>query len=169
MTISEQFTVISGIAAASKWIYEYVKKIKWEKNKFLLERIDSFKEKDSVKNMQLLLDWNEILIDFDGKKKLINDDDLIEALTTHDIKNSFTDTEVRLRGIFDSYFDNFYELVLLSEIGLVEEKNLRVLLNYWIEIIDGRKNNKPDEFVFKIKNYMRFYGYNSLLDFIEKN
>jgi hypothetical protein len=167
MTAS-QFTILTGVSAVAKWVYEYTRKLKWEKNKFLLERIDIYKKKESVQKMHLLLDWNEILIDFDGERKMINDDDLLEALVTHDLKNKFTTTEVKLRGIFDDYFDSFYELVLLSEIGLIDAKNLRLLLKYWIEIIDGKKNNKPDEFVFKIKKYMRFYGYNELLNFIEK-
>ena len=168
MITPNHFTVLTGVIAGAKWVYEYTKKIKWERNKFLLERIDIYKKKDSVQKMHQLLDWNEVLIDFDGEKKLINDDDLIEALTTHDIKNKFTSTEVKLRNIFDEYFDSFYELVLLSEMGLIDEKNLAILLKYWMEIIDGRKNNKPDEFTFKIKKYMRFYGYNLLLNFIEK-
>jgi hypothetical protein len=159
--------MLTGVIAGAKWMYEYTKKIQWERNKFLLERIDIFKKKDSVQKMHLLLDWNEILIDFGDDKKLINDDDLLEALTTHDIKTHYTNTEVKLRNIFDDYFDSLYELVLLSEIGLIDGKNLKVLLKYWIEIIDGRKNNKPDEFIFKVKKYMRFYGYKLLLDFIE--
>lgn len=169
MITPSQFTMITGVIAGAKWVYEYVKKINWEKNKFLLERIDIFKKRDSVQKMQLLLDWNEVIIEFDGKKVLVSDDHLLEALETHDVKHSFTDVEVKLRNIFDDYFDSFNELILLAKIGLIDEDNLRVLLKYWIEIINGTKNSKSPEFIFKIKRYMRFYDYGSLLEFIEKN
>ena len=63
MTIEEKITLGVAVVTGVKWVYEYTKKLTWDKNKFLLERYEKFKSKESTKSMQLLLDWNKILIE----------------------------------------------------------------------------------------------------------
>lgn len=166
--IEENFVLITGVAASIKWIWEYSESRKFEKNKFLLERIERFSEKSSIQTVQRLLDWNRISIEVNGETQVIDDAFLITALLTHDVKNQFTLTEVHIRQIFDDYFTGISELTMLAKTGLVDSTNLKKFMRYWIDILNGSNLNKPKEFSETIKLYLAFYGYADVLDFIKK-
>lgn len=169
MTFEEKMTLWAGILTVAKWVYEYSKKMKWEKNKFLLERIEIFKQRSTVKLMHKLLDWNAgVEVEINGEKISIDDKILFEAMQTHDKKEYFSDVEYYLREVFDDYFDNLNELVLLTKSGLIDEKNLRVFLQYWLEILSGEKKSKSFSLVNQFKIYLNYYGYSELHFFIMK-
>jgi hypothetical protein len=164
--IEDNFVLIGGLAAAFKWIYEYSQQRKFEKSKFLLERIEKFYQIEEVKLVNKLLDWNSITITYDGKQYVIDDEALSLALVTHDSRSKFTSTEVMIRKIFDIYFDELKELIILRDCGLIDHDNLKKFLKYWIEILNGDKKNKPKDLVQTIQNYLEFYGYEDVLEFI---
>ena len=45
MTIEEKITLGVAVITGAKWVYEYSKKITWEKNKFLMENMKNLKIK----------------------------------------------------------------------------------------------------------------------------
>ncbi len=51
LKISTLIAIIAGV----KWVYEYTKQLKWEKNKYLIDRLDLFKNKEHVKIVHKLL------------------------------------------------------------------------------------------------------------------
>ena len=165
--IESNFVLIAGLATSVKWVWEYSQSRKFEKNKFLLERIEKFNNLESTQKVQKILDWNAITIDIDGVDTKIDDSILVEALKTHDQKSSFDSKEVYIREIFDDYFTGLTELIILSETGLVDEKNLKKFLQYWIDILNGTKKNKPGVFVKIIGNYLSFYEYTEVLKFLK--
>jgi len=166
--IKENFILIAGVSAAGKWIWEYSQQRKFEKSKFLLEKIESFNQSEEVKVVHKLLDWNLITVKYNNIEYQIDDQILIDALITHDKKNKYSKTEVMIRGIFDFYFDQLNELIILCDCGLVDERNLRRFLKYWILILNGSKNNKSNNFSERVKNYLTFYGYHDVHKFIFK-
>jgi hypothetical protein len=166
--IEENFVLITGVAASIKWVWEYSETRKFEKNRFLLERIEHFNSQKSVQTVQKLLDWNRIAIDINGESKVIEDSFLAEALKAHDDKDQFTLTEMYIRQIFDDYFTHLSELIILSQTGLVDSRNLKKFMKYWIEILNGTKKNKPTKLVSTFSRYLSFYGYSEVLDFIQK-
>jgi hypothetical protein len=168
MTIEEKITIWVAIVTGVKWVYEYSKKLTWDKNKFLIERYEKFKSKESTKAMQLILDWNAITVDLNGVNLRVTDDMFYESLQTHDVRQTFTLNETRLRKLYDEYFDDLNEFRLLCEAGLISEKNYRMFIKYWFEIITGNKNNKPDIVLQQLQHYLNFYGYNDLLVFMNK-
>ena len=109
-----------------------------------------------------MLDWNKCKID----DEFITDEILISALETHNNKNKFTTLESKIRGLFDEYLDNLNKLIVLSETGLIDGKNLRKFMKYWFEILNGSKKNKPREFNEKLTNYMEYYDFGGILDFV---
>ena len=165
--IVENFVLITGVSAAVKWIWEYSEGRKFEKNKFLLDRIEKFNEQSSIQTVQRLLDWNKISIDVNGEIRVIDDEFLIGSLLTHDVKDQFTLTEVYIRQIFDDYFTGISELIILANTGLVDSVNLKKFMRYWIEILNGKNLNKPKEFSETIERYLSFYGYSDVLEFIK--
>jgi hypothetical protein len=163
----DNFVLIAGLATTFRWVWEYSQTRKFEKNKFLLERIEKFNSLPSTQKMQKLLDWNSIKIDIDGVPTKIDDAILIEALKTHDQKVSFDSTEVYLREIFDDYLTGLTELIILSKTGLVDKGNLKRFLQYWINILNGTKQNKPQSLVETFERFIDFYGYSKVSEFIK--
>ena len=165
--VESDFVLIAGLATSLRWVWEYSQSRKFEKNKFLLERIEKFNNLESTQKVQKILDWNSISIEINGVRVKVDDDILVESLKTHDQKSSFDGTEVYLRQIFDDYFTGITELIILSNTGLVDKRNLKKFLKYWIIILNGKKQNKPESFVKKIENYLKFYGYTEVLEFLK--
>jgi hypothetical protein len=168
MTIEEKITLGVAVITGVKWVYEYTKKLTWDKNVFLLERYEKFKSKESTQTIQLLLDWNKIKVPLNLVMVKVDDDILFEALQTHNVKTSYTPEEVALRKIFDEYFDDLNEFRLLSETGLISEKNYRLFMKYWFEILTGKKSNKPKKVLSQIEIYLKYYGYGDLYVFMNK-
>lgn len=166
--VKDNFILIAGVSAAGKWIWEYSQQRKFEKSKFLLERIEEFNSFEEVKVVNKLLDWNSIKIKYNEIEYKINDKILIEALITHNLKSEFNPTEVMIRNLFDFYFDKLNELIILRDCGLVDEKNLRRFLKYWISIMNGSKNSKSKILISRIENYLIFYGYTDVHKFLFK-
>ena len=102
--IESNFVLIAGLATSVKWVWEYSQSRKFEKNKFLLEKVEKFNSLESTKKVQKVLDWNAITIEINGVYTKMDDSILVEALKTHDQKISFDSTEVYIREIFDEYF-----------------------------------------------------------------
>jgi len=164
--IKDNFLYITAIITSIKWVYEYSNKLKWEKNKFLLERLKLFFQDKNTKNVQLILDWNKIKINYNEEIILVDDDILYEALQTHDVKHKFNSTEIFLRNSFDEYFDKLTEFVILAESGMISKKKLRTFLKYRIYILSSKKNSKNNKMINQFKVYMTFYGYEKLFSFI---
>ena len=55
----------------------------------------------------------------------------------------------------------------MSEAKIVSEKNLRKNLDYWFDILNGKSATKPKELIDAIENYLDFYGYDELKEFIK--
>lgn len=151
-----------------KWVYEYSNKLKWDKNKFLVDRLEFFLKDKNTHNVHLILDWNKISIQLENEKLEIDDEILLNALKTHDVKHRFNKTELYIRKSFDDYFDKLTELIILSESGMVNKKNLKNFLGYWIKILNGSKKNKPNEVHDQIIKYMKYYEFDKLYNFINE-
>jgi hypothetical protein len=169
MKIELVLTIIGGFAATFKWIYEYSSKLKWEKNKFLLDKIEDFQNLESTKTMNKILDWNSISIFYKNNSLKVDDMLLYESFKTHDDKHKFTSSEVLLRGLFDEYFDNLNKFVILCRCDLISEKNFILFMEYWFNILSGESMSKNRELVEQIHKYLEFYNYGSLLYFIKKH
>lgn len=159
---------LGGMVGASfKWVMEYSKAQKWQKNKFLIEQLDAFKELESTKAMETILDWNAAKITYGDKKIYVTDDLLRESLYTHDIKKKFTADEFVIRDIIDSYFDSLTRLVLLCEQDLVPKESLILQMRYWFNILKGNTDkSKSREIVEMFNKYMEYYGYTELRLFL---
>jgi hypothetical protein len=165
--VESDFVLIAGLVTSLKWVWEYSQSRKFEKNKFLLERIEKFNNLESTEKVQKILDWNSIKIEINDLSIKVDDSIIVESLKTHDQKASFDSTEVYLRQIFDDYFTGITELIILSNTGLVDKRNLKKFLKYWVDILNGNKRNKPESFVKTIENYLKFYGYTEVSEFLK--
>jgi hypothetical protein len=166
MSVEIIISIFGALAAAFKWIYEYSEKLKWDRNKFLLDELEKFHNLETTQNAEIILDWNGINITFNNEKIFVNDEILFQALQTHDEKNKFTVEEVKIRALFDDYFDNLTKLVFMCKSKILPEKNFRMFMKYWFNILSGRRKNKPKKVQEQINRYLDFYGYEDLKNFI---
>ncbi len=162
MNIELKISILLAVITGIKWVYEYTKQLQWEKNKYLIDRLDLFKSKSHVKIAHKLLDWNKVTIQINNVDVKVDDETLYEAFYTHNIKHKFTTTESDLRTIFDNYFDDLTELLILSEIGLVDDENLEKYMKYWFDILKGKSGKKELRLINQIHNYLEYYGYEDL-------
>jgi hypothetical protein len=54
----------------------------------------------------------------------------------------------------------------MSDCGLIDDKNLRKFLGYWIDILNGVRGNKSVEFVSVIDSYLVFYDWMDVRNFL---
>lgn len=168
--INQNLALICAFIAVGKWLYENKKQRIWETNKYLVEKFKEFENNLSTKQMTKILDYNKGIPYLIGKKQiLLNDNIIFKSLETHDKKENFTDLEFSIRNTFDDYFDNLTELILLSKCGLINKKNLHLLLEYYLNIISGKSKYKSKKYINQIKNYLSFYNYDVVLDFLKYN
>jgi len=166
-SINVVLAVGSALAAVFKWVWEYTKKMKWEKNKFLLEELEKFHSLESTIAMETILDWNSADITINDRRIKFDDDLLYSSFATY-YNQDFTKDQLLLRGLFDDYFDNLTRLIFMAKSGLVDEKNLIMFLGYWIKILNGDRSAKSERLVFQIQNYLRYYSYEALFETLQK-
>lgn len=152
-------TIIFSVVGAAKWIYEYTKKLKWERTKFLSEKMDEFLSDPEIKKVLTMLDWNSSKIEFNGELLRYDDNMLILALTTHDVRSSFSVEEKYIRTLFDNYLDKIMRFQIWIDTGLIDKKDTIRFLGYYLDIMSGKRKSKKKEFVHQLKKYMDFYGY----------
>lgn len=160
-------TIIGGLFAIFKWTFEYTKQKKWEKNKFLLDKLEEFHNLESTKIIHNILDWNSVKIKLFEEYYFINDNIFFESLKTHNKKHQFTKEEKRLRELYDEYFDNLTKFVFMTKNGLIDKQGLNMFMGYWFNILSGKTNNKSLEVKRQIMLYLDFYNYNVLKEYIE--
>lgn len=157
--------LIGAFLALFKWLYEYTKNLNWQQNKYLVEQYHRFLEKASTKYVHQILDYNSQIPFIDDIE--VNDDIVQCALTTHDLKDNFNDIEYAIRKCFDEYFDDLTELIILGECELIDLNNLKILLGYYFRLLKGSENKKMS-YTKAIQRYLKFYGYNYVVDFLEE-
>lgn len=161
-------TLTASLAAAFKFTSEYSERLKFEKNKLLLDEINKHQSLNSTKVIEKILDFDNISLELNGRVIHISNELLFNSLQTHDIKQTYSDDEVLIRDLFDEYFDNLTKLLFMSKSQLVQRNNLNMFMRYWFDILSGKSNNKPDKVIQQIHTYLEFYGFIELRKFLTK-
>lgn len=151
-----------------KVVYEYVMAMKWKKAEFLSKEVKEFFSDSTVKVICTLLDYNIRKVEIEGKKVVISDREIIDALQTHQVKQSFSTQEGILRDMFDLFFDKLSNFNIHIKNGLVEEKQVLAYFCYYLDII-SKPGRKPKELLKTFSNYIDFYGFENVKELIESN
>jgi hypothetical protein len=156
-----------GFIPFMKAILEYIKDVKWKKSEFLSREIKDFQNDENVKIVFQLLDWNSRKVKLKCGERVVSDQDLCNALQTHNIKNKFSISEAELRDVFDDFFDRLSIFNIYIKNGLISEKELYDYIGYYINIFTS-SNRKPDTLVKTFENYLRYYQFVNVLELIER-
>jgi hypothetical protein len=153
---------ILGTGAFIIGLWQYRKGQKWKRAEFVADLIEKFESQPKVKNTMMMLDWNSRDIKFQDQDEplFIEDSMLGKALAIQTPTSNFADAEVEIRDAFDEYLDGLVRFEHYIEIGLLNEKELRPFLIYWIKLIgDKDANRKPHEVTECIWRFINGYGY----------
>jgi hypothetical protein len=154
-----------GLIAFLAGLMQYRKAQRWKRAEFVAGAIKEFKADPMVRNVLLMLDWNERAIDLfphdpDPNKRSIRIEDsaIAAALVPHLTRSNFSPVESALRDTFDRFFDHLERFEYFLEAGLVSVREFAPYLRYWLDIL-GNENSgrKSPEFVRALWVYLDFY------------
>lgn len=150
-----------------KVVFEYIKSQKWKRAEFLTKEVKEFYDDSDIKNVLLLLDWNEKKIKVDNKDISVNDELLKTALITHNKNDIFTEDQSSIRYLFDRFFDELSRFNLHIESGLVREVDVYRYFNYYVNIL--HKVGRKDEALVKVfTDYISYYDFENISSLIER-
>lgn len=164
----EQLGPVVVVLTFIKVTWEYIKGQKWKKSEFLSKEIKEFFKDDIVKMVCAMLDWNTRKIEIDGKVVTVTDEMLYEALQTHNVKGKFTETEAKIRDIFDQFFDKLSYFNIHIENGLVSQREVLSYLSYYLDIL-SKPGRKSKRLVATFNNYINYYGFKNVQELINKS
>lgn len=158
---------IIAILTFIKAIIEYRKSQLWKESEFLTKEAKEFFNDDKIKTVLTLLDWNARKIIIDEKEVRVDDNFMIEALKTHNMKSQFTLEEAYIRDLFDNFFDKLSHFNIHCKNGLVSEKKVFNYLSYYFNILTTTER-KDYYFLKTIDNYIEYYDYINVRELLDK-
>ena len=159
-----------SIVLLLKGILEYKKAQNWKKSEFVSKEIKELLNDFEIKRALVLLDWNANNLsladnEIENLKYFYFTDELIyNSLKTHRELSNFSDKEVVIKKIFDNFFDRIGWFDIYIQTGLIETKDIKPYLIYWINIIADETNERKDnDLREQMWRYIKEYNY---IDFI---
>jgi hypothetical protein len=122
--------------------------------------VKEFLQKETTKKAFEILDVEGEVVEFGSATIEITDDFLIGAISTFDQKKNNSEMELVVRGILDEFFDDLSIFQSHVEAGLIELKDIKPYLEYWIRELTGRGRLCGKSFAEQTLKYLRFFGYN---------
>ncbi len=161
--------LILAISAFVSGYLQYIKAQKWKRAEFAVKEIKEYENKENIRFAMKMLDWNNTEYVIKGIKTIINDEKLADSLREHDKLNNFDSTEIFIRECFDDYFISLERYNHYIESNLVTSQEFKPYLNYWLDIIGNKDNNrKPKECREAILNYLKIYNYAGVIDLLSR-
>lgn len=155
--------VIGGFIIFGVGLWQYKETQKWKRAEFLIKEIGEFEGDEDVANARTMLDFNgrDIFLHGDDKSAVFVDNALLtSALRSPTRSVEFNSTEQAIRDVFDVYLSNLDRFNNFLEAGLVKKKELKLYLEYWMNIIGNPKNAK-----LELNARQRLWGYMRENDF----
>jgi hypothetical protein len=174
-----RFGVIFGFIAFGVGLWQYAESQKWKRAEFLLKEIRTFEPNENVANVRSMLNQEEGDIYLygretpDGKEEkpvLVTREVFANALSNSgDLKRDHTPDERAIRSALDTYLSYLDHFNNTLESGLVRKKELKLYLEYWLDILGNPQNKKLQTAVRqKLWTYMRENGFTGAIRLLQK-
>lgn len=147
-----------GLIAAFKAVREMreqkeqnARDLRWKRAREAMELLNQLNTNSLVKAATLMLDWSEREFALpSGKRAKITKQAMLRALRTENL--DFTEEEVFIRDVFDSFFAFLERVELATKISLVEFDDIKGSIGYLAEKMSKNRG------VFS--KFISSYGYN---------
>jgi hypothetical protein len=169
----ETLKVIAGITIFAAGLWQYRRAQTWKRLEFVAQQVDAFFSNPSVKNVLIMLEWDERQINlFRSANKEIThivDDLVARSLRLSDRPESFSVEEAAIREEFDVFLGFLTRFEHFIESGLVEPRDFEPYLKYWFEILSGRRGSvRSGKIRQAFWNYVDGYDQNSVRSLLSR-
>jgi hypothetical protein len=159
-------TFLVAVGLAVKAIWEYVRTQRWKRFEFVAGQLKEFNTDPQVRQTMAILDWENREVElFPERKKdktvRITSQLLTASLHPTDVGPDglgYTEEQVRIRELFDVFFDKLTIFGIVLRSGLVRKKDIEPHLRYWLERLTDPRF-KGTIFVANVTSYVSHYGY----------
>lgn len=179
------------ILALAFGLRQYKRAEQWKRGEFIAKEMKDFESSPVIRNAMLLIDWGERRVNLflapnpapadyvkitreDQWKALVPPALKPEYLSSarhateetsarDELKRKFTPAEARIRDTYDAFLDYLERFANFIESGLVNPKEFRPYLIYWIDLIANVENIEEyegdAEWRCTLLTYINFYRY----------
>jgi hypothetical protein len=168
-----KFGIIGGFMVFGVGLWQYSDSQKWKRSEFLLKEVRAFEPNPNVINVREMLQNGGGNIYFYGKKEepiAVDGPMMISAFSEPgELGRKHTDEELAIRHALNDYLSHFDHFNNIIESRLVRKKELKLYIEYWMDIIGNPKNPKlaPDV-RSKLWTYMPVNGFKGAIDLLKK-
>lgn len=135
---------------------------KWKTAEFTSQKFKEFSENQSVKLVNELLDYNSrsVTLPHDKSETTITDDVLYSSLAIDTLNGDFSEVEVKIRDVFDEYFDQLSLFNRYAKAKLITYEQIQPYLDYQAAIVaDISNTRKNNDLRHRIWDYINYYGF----------
>jgi hypothetical protein len=172
---------IGGIGATIFFIiglWRYKKDQDWKRIEFIANEMKAFNDDRIVQNVIHIIEYRSRNIelffdnpDYNKRFVYVNRDLFIKALSyrepisNENVKEIITINEVAIRDHFDKFLSYFERFDHLIESHLVNKKELKPYLTYWIHFIGGKLEDNERQILY---NFIKEYKYEGTIALFKK-
>jgi hypothetical protein len=162
--------VFAALIVFSAGLYQYQQSLLWKREEFLANILPTFESQDLSNAKEILESMaqerkaNIQLEPANGNTRAtyckVDSQEVIKALVAP-IQNP-TETELKIRGAFDSFLNRFEILDDYIRLRVVSKKSVYVQTGYWLDLL-SRNDKLDDAFRKRLSEYAKFYGFDGFL------
>lgn len=162
----ETIIKVAGLILAMGTIFfsyrTYMASEKWKKAEFTSAKFKEFSINKSVSLANEMLDYHSRLFPLLNQDSLvgISDDVLYSALIIDTANSDFSETETKVRDIFDEYFDQLSLFNRYAKTNLIKYEEIKPYIEYQASIIADTTNTRKENLLrLRIWDYINYYGF----------
>lgn len=163
-------TVIITAVSAFIAVGTFLRAEKWKVSEFMSSKLTEYSQNKTIKSVNQILDYNSSTLTIDPMGSFeVNDDFLEEALVLDTIRSDFTIDELKIRNLFDEYFDKQSEFNRYIDLEVFDACKLKPYLEYHIKIIADTSDHKKNiDLKRRLWSYINYYGYKDVVELYKK-
>lgn len=160
--------LVAAYVAFRAGLAQYRTAQEWKRAEFVAAEMKAFFADPQIATALMLIDYSVIRLDGDGKRSkdgwVFDDEKIVRSLAVHtkftgEIEKFGVD-EMVARMAFDSLLTALERLDHYLKTRLIELKDLKVYLEYWIDKMGNPATGwKPPAFYDALSSFIKAYGY----------
>jgi len=175
-----RFGFLFGVIAFAIGLWQYGESQKWKRAEFLLQEIRIFEPNQNVVNVRKMLAQDPAQVYLYGREKKadgtvpspipVNHKLLLSAITKRSESDTpYTDNERAIQKAFNAYFSFLDHFNNAIDSGLVRQKELKLYLEHWLDIIGNPANQVlKSEVRTKLWDYIEVNGFAGTKSLLQK-
>ena len=152
----ELLTLLVAVVGGAFALWRWREDQRWRRVQQAQTLVKEFLQKENTKKAFEILDVDGEVVEFGSTTIEITDDFLVGAISTFDQKKNNTEMELIVRGILDEFFDDLSIFQTHVDAGLIELKDIKPYLEYWIRELTGHGQLRGNSFAQQTLKYLRF-------------